>query len=105
MAGIGAYLVHQYSKSTLIFDEKNTKSYAIEAEQNLEGKTPAELWDGWDTILAARTLPAWELMGTENLKRYSATLQWTVRILTGATVAGVLCLLSSFFVGKKLRSA
>jgi len=105
MAGIGAYLVHQYSKSTLIFDEKNTKSYAIEAEQNLEGKTPAELWDDWDTILAARTLPAWELMGTENLKRYSATLQWTVRILTGATVAGVLCLLSSFFVGKKPRSA
>lgn len=105
LAGIGAYLIFQYSKSTLVFDEKNTKSYALEAEENLESKTPAELWDGWDTILAARTLPAWELMGTENLKRYADTLQWAVRILTGLTVAGLVCLVSSFFFGKTPRGA
>jgi hypothetical protein len=96
-------LIFWVSKSTLVFDRKKTPSPTLEAEENLEGKLPAELWDGWDTILAARTLPAWELIGTENLKRYADTLKWAVRILTGMTVAGILCLISSFFVGKAPR--
>lgn len=104
LAGVAAYLVSQYSKSTLIFDEKNTKSYALRAEENLEVKTPAELWDGWDTILEARTLPAWELMGTDNIRRYSTTLQWATRILTGVTILGLLCLVSSFFIGRTPRT-
>ncbi len=104
LAGIAAYLVSQYSQSTLVFDEKNTKSYALRAEENLDVKTPAELWDGWDTILEARTLPAWELMGTDNIRRYSTTLQWATRILTGLTVLGLLCLVSSFLIGKTPRT-
>lgn len=103
LGGISAYLVYQYSKTTVVFDEKSTKSYAIWAEENLESKTPAELWDGWDTILDARTLPAWELMGTEDIRRYSTTLQWAVRVFSGMAVLGLLCLACSFLFAKVPR--
>jgi hypothetical protein len=104
LAGIAAYLVSQYSQSTLVFDEKNVQSYALRAEGNMDVKNPAELWDAWDTILEGRTLPAWELMGTDNIRRYSTTLQWATRILTGLTVLGLLCLVSSFLIGKTPRT-
>ena len=102
LAGLGAYLVYQYSK-TLVFDETNTRAYSLEVEKNVDSMTPANLWDDWDTILEARVLPAWELMGTDNFKRYATTLQWAVRILSGLTAAGLLCLVSSFFVGGSPR--
>lgn len=104
LAGVGAYLLSQYTKSTLVFDEKNIKSYALKAEGNMDDKNPAQLWDEWDTILESRTLPAWELMGTDQIKRYSTTLQWATRILAGLTILGLLCLFSSFLIGKTPRT-
>jgi hypothetical protein len=105
LAGVSAYLVSQYAKSTLVLDEKSTQSYALTAEENMDVKTPAELWDGWDAILESPTLPVWELMGTDNIRRYSATLQWATRILTGLTVLGLVCLFSSFLIGKTPRAS
>lgn len=98
-AAAAAYLVHEQSK-TIVFDDANTKTYSLEVEKNVDDLSPSQLWDDWDTIIDSRVLPAWELMGFQDAKKYASNLKLASRILTGVSLAGVVLLVLSLFLGK-----
>ncbi len=98
LAGLGGYLVSQYAK-TMIVDEAIAEKYTMDVQKDLDSYAPADLWVTWETILANRVLPQWELAAARDLQQLGESLRltgWGLYTLAGL---GVLTLVGSFFLG------
>lgn len=104
LAGIGGYFLNEYAK-TMIVDERFAEQFTLEREQDVDNYAPADLWVSWETMLANRVLPAWELAATRDIQQLGESLRLTARGLFGLALVGLLTMLGSFLFGKPASSA
>lgn len=98
LAGLSGYLVSQYA-NTMIVDEAIAQKFTLDVEKDLDSYAPADLWVTWETILANRVLPQWELAAARDVQQLGESLRLTSWALFAVAGAGLLTLLGSFFVG------
>jgi|GEM_PF-1868339 hypothetical protein len=103
LCGIGGYLVTQYAK-TMIVDEALAKRFTLDVEQDLDSYAPADLWVTWETMLANRVLPQWDLAASRDVQQLGESLRLTGWGLFGLAGLGVLTLLGSFFLAGPAQS-
>lgn len=104
LCGIGGYLVTQYAK-TMIVDEALAEKFTLDVEQDLDNYAPADLWVTWETMLANRVLPPWDLAGARDVQQLGESFRLTGMVLYGLAALGVLTLLGSFFLDRPVQPA
>lgn len=104
LCGIGGYFVTQYAK-TMIVDEALAKKFTLDVEQDLDSYAPADLWVTWETMLANRVLPQWDLAAARDVQQLGESFRFTGLALYGLAGLGALTLLSSFFLDRSAKPA
>jgi hypothetical protein len=104
LAGISGYFVSKYAKS-LTIDEDLVEKYAFQVEKDLDNYPPEDLWITWETWLANRVLPPWELAVSRDDQLLGESMRYTGLALFGIAGLGVASLLGSFFLGKAPASS
>jgi hypothetical protein len=104
LCGIGGYFVTQYAK-TMIIDEALAKKFTLDVEQDLDSYAPADLWATWETMLANRVLPQWDLAAARDVQQLGESFRFTGWVLFGLAGLGLLTLFGSLFLNSPSRTA